>query len=354
MEIRNEAVIRQPAGPLDPSKLPFGRNFSPNMFLIDFDEGTGWHDPRIVPYGPIPLPPSAMVFHYGQEIFEGLKGFKHPDGSIHLFRPDRNASRMNRSARRMCMPELPVEIQLEAMKALISIDRDWVPPNPGALYVRPTMIATQAALGVHASKSYTYFIITGPTGEYFGTGGKAVRIMVARDWVRACPGGTGEAKTGGNYASSLAASAVAQERGCNQVMWLDAIERRHVEEVGAMNLMFVFSGVVTTPALSGSILPGITRESLGAICPAMGIPFVERAIHIDDVLRGLETGHCTEVFGCGTAAVISAVGELLDGEQVYKVGSGEEGPVARRLRESLTSIQTGAAPDTRDWLLKVC
>ena len=257
------------------------------MFLVDWDEGKGWHDPRIVPYGPLNLGPAAMVLHYGQEIFEGLKAFTHPDGSVHLFRPDRNAARLNTSAKRMSMPEIPVELQLEAMRKLIRIDSGWVPPPPATLYVRPTMIATQEALGVHSSKRFLYFIITGPTGPYFGTSTSAVRIMVARDWVRAAPGGTGAAKTGGNYAASLVASAVAKEKGCDQVMWLDAVERRHVEEVGAMNLMFVFDGVVTTPPTSGTILAGITRESLGVLCKELRLPFVERSIHIEEVFQGL-------------------------------------------------------------------
>jgi len=353
MEILDRSVARAPQAPLDSAKLPFGRTFSPNMFLVEWDQGQGWHDPRIVPYGPLSLHPSAMVFHYGQEIFEGLKGFRHPDGSVHLFRPDRNAARLNNSARRMSMPEIPVELQLEAMRKVIAIDRGWVPPPPGTLYVRPAMIATEEGLGVHSSKKFLYFIITGPTGPYFGSDVGTVRIMVARDWVRAAPGGTGSAKTGGNYASSLLASAVAKEKGCDQVLWLDAVERRHVEEVGAMNLMFVFDGVVTTAPTSGTILAGITRESLGILCRELRLPFVERAIHIEEVFQGLAKGDCTEIFGCGTAAVVSPVGELLDGDKVYRVGDGNEGPVARRLRETLTAIQFGAAPDTHGWLTPV-
>jgi branched-chain amino acid aminotransferase len=357
MDIRDQSTVRPPDVPLDPAKLTFGRHFSPNMFLMDWHEGAGWHDPRIVPYGPLALTPAAMVFHYGQEIFEGLKAFRHPDGTVHLFRPDRNAARFNRSATRMSMPEVPVSIQLEAMHALVAKDRDWVPPAPGTLYVRPAMIATQEALGVHSSNRFLYFILTGPTGPYFQTNGKAVRIMVARDWVRAAPGGTGAAKTGGNYASSLLAGRVAKEHGCEQVLWLDAVERRHVEEVGAMNIVFVLDGVVTTPPSSGTILEGVTRESLRVLVKAMGMPFVERPIHIEEILAGLESGDCTEMFGCGTAAVVSAIGELVDvdhgEERVYTVGDGGEGPVARTLRESLQAIQFGTAPDTHGWLTEV-
>lgn len=355
MDIRDQSIARPPEHPLDPSKLSFGRDFSPNMFLMDWDRERGWHDPRVVPFGPLSLSPAAMVFHYGQEIFEGLKAFRHPDGSVHLFRPDRNAARFNRSARRMSMPELPVEVQLEAMRTLVAIDRDWVPGRPGTLYVRPAMIATEEALGVHSSNRFLYFIITGPTGPYFKTEG-TVRILVARDWVRAAPGGTGFAKTGGNYAASLVAGVEAERRGCQQVMWLDAVERRHVEEVGAMNLMFVFDDVVTTPPTSGTILEGVTRESIGVICRELGIRFVERAIHIEEVFAGLEKGDCTEIFGCGTAAVVSAVGELVDyrngEEKVYRVGDGKEGTVAKKLRETLTGIQFGTIPDTHGWLLR--
>jgi branched-chain amino acid aminotransferase len=353
MEILDRSVARAPQAPLDADKLPFGRTFSPNMFLIEWDEGHGWHDPRIVPYAPLSLHPSAMVFHYGQEIFEGLKAFRHPDGSVHLFRPDRNAARLNHSAKRMSMPEISPELQLDAMRKLIAIDRSWVPSPPGTLYVRPAMIATEEGLGVHSSTKFLYFIITGPTGPYFGTQTGTVRIMVARDWVRAAPGGTGGAKTGGNYAASLLASAVAKEKGCDQVLWLDALERRHVEEVGAMNLMFVFDGVVTTAPTSGTILAGITRESLGVLCKELELPFVERAIHIEEVFQGLNKGDCTEVFGCGTAAVISPVGELLDGDTLYRVGDGNEGPLARRLRETLTAIQFGTAKDCHGWMMKV-
>jgi len=353
MDIRDLSVVRAPEAPLDPSNLQFGRTFSPNMFMMDYDEGQGWSDARIVPYGPIQLQPAAAVFHYGQEIFEGLKAFRHRDGSIHLFRPDRNAGRLNASARRMSMPEVPVEVQLEAMRTLAALDREWVPPAPGTFYIRPAMIATEEALGVQTSRRYLYFVITGPAGPYFRTGRSAVRIMVSRDWVRAAPGGTGAAKTGGNYASSLLATAVAREKGCQQVLWLDAVERRHVEEVGAMNLMFVFDGVVTTAPISGTILAGITRESIGVLCRELHLPFVERSIHIEEVFNGLHTGDCTEIFGCGTAAVVSAVGELLDGDALYRVGDGNEGPVARKLRETLTGIQFGTLPDTHGWLTKV-
>ena len=357
MEIRDDSVSRLPDAPLDPANLPFGRSFSPNMFLMDWDEGQDWHDPRIVPYGPISMSLSAMVLHYGQEIFEGLKAYLHPDGSVHLFRPDRNAERFIRSARRLSMPEVPVDVQLEAMLALVGHDRAWVPPSPGTLYVRPAMIATQEALGVHSSNRFLYFILTGPTGPYFRTGSRALRILIARDWVRAAPGGTGAAKTGGNYAGSLLAGNVARQHGCDQVLWLDAVERRHIEELGATNVMFVLDGVLTTPPTSGTILEGVTRESLRILAREMGMPFVERPIHIEEIIQGLQAGDCTEIFGCGTAAVVSAVGELVDvnrgEEHVYRVDDGHEGPVAKKLREALMAIQHGTAPDTHGWMVKV-
>lgn len=356
MEIRDLSVARPPAQPLDPSRLPFGKTFSPNMFLMEYSAAEGWHNPRIVPFAPLSLSPATAVLHYGQEIFEGLKAFRHADGSVHIFRPDRNAERFNRSARRMSMPELPVDLHLQAIRALVRCDQAWTPPRPGALYIRPAMIATEEALGVKSSSSFLFFIITGPTGPYFNTEG-CVRILVARDWVRAAPGGTGFAKTGGNYAASLLAGEEAKRRGCHQVMWLDAVERRHVEEVGAMNLMFVFDGVVTTPPTSGTILEGVTRESIRVVCRELGMPFVERAIHIEEVFESLRTGDCSEIFGCGTAAVVSPVGELVDVvdgvEIVYRVGDGGEGKVAKTLRERLTGIQYGDIPDTHGWLVAV-
>jgi len=344
--------MKTPRKPL-PADLKFGTVFSEHMVCARFDVDSDWSQADLSAYQKLSLDPAASVLHYGQAIFEGLKAFRHPDGSVHLFRPDRNATRLNASARRLSMPEVPVEVQLEAMRLLADRDRDWVPPAPGTLYIRPAMIATEEALGVQSSRRYLYFVITGPSGPYFRTGRSTIRIMVARDWVRAAPGGTGAAKTGGNYAASLLATAVAREKGCQQVMWLDAVERRHVEEVGAMNLMFVLDGVVTTAPTSGTILAGITRESIGVLCRELRLPFVERYIHIEEVLNGLESGDCTEIFGCGTAAVVSAVGELLDGDKLYRVSDGNEGPVARLLRETLTGIQFGNVPDTHGWLRPV-
>jgi branched-chain amino acid aminotransferase len=323
------------------------------MFKIDYDDDKGWHDARIEPFEDLCLSPASLVLHYGQELFEGLKAYRHEDGSVHLFRPERNAARMNRSAHRMVMPELPIDQQLEGIKALIEIDHDWVPDQPGTLYVRPTMIATEAGLGVRPSKSYLYFVITAASGPYFQTGGQSLRIWIEREYVRAAPGGTGYAKTGGNYAGSLLAASRAKEKGCHQVMWLDAVERRFVEECGAMNIMFVIDGVVTTAPTSGTILEGVTRESVSVVCKDLGIRFSERPVPVAEVLDSIERGSCSEVFSCGTAAVLTPIGELVDGHKVFKVADGEQGPIAKKLFETLTGMQFGQVPDTHNWLVKV-
>ncbi len=353
MEIRDQSVARPPEAPLDPSTLPFAQVYTPNMFLMDWDADRGWHDARLTPFEDFRLSPASLVLHYSQELFEGLKAYRHPDGSVHLFRPDRNAARMNRSAERMCMPNLPAEIQIHAMRTLVDLDRDWVPPEPGTMYVRPTMIATEAGLGVRPAKSYTYFIIVAASGPYFQTGGRMLRIWVEREFVRAAPGGTGAAKTGGNYAASLLAARRAGEQGCDQVMWLDAVERRRIEECGAMNIMFVLDGAVVTPPTSGTILEGVTRESVGTLCSHLGIPFEERQIAVEDLIDAIRSGSCSEVFSCGTAAVLTPIGELVDGDSVYRVGGGEPGPIGQRLLERLTGIQFGHVPDEFGWLVKV-
>lgn len=353
MEIRDESVKRPPDEPLDPSKLPFAQIYTPNMFMVDWDSDDGWHDARVVPFADLHLSPASLVLHYAQEIFEGMKAYRHPDGSIHLFRPERNTARMNRSAARMVMPEIPSELQIEGMKALINVDRDWVPDEPGTMYVRPTMIATEAGLGVRPANSYTYFVITAASGPYFQTGGNTLRIWIEREYVRAAPGGTGFAKTGGNYAGSMLAASKAKSRGCHQVLWLDAVERRFVEECGAMNIMFVIDGTVTTPPTSGTILPGITRESVAEVCTDLSIPFAERPVHVAELLDAVERGSCTEVFSCGTAAVLTPIGELVDGDRIYRVADGEQGPIAKQLFEHLTGMQFGHVPDNHGWLVEV-
>ncbi len=353
MEIRDLAVHRPPDQALDPSKLAFASVFTPNVFVAEYDPEKGWHDARVEPLADFPMHPATLVLHYGQEIFEGLKAYRHPDGSIHLFRADRNAARMNRSAVRLRMPEMPVEDQLQAFHAAIRSVRDWVPPEPGTLYVRPTMIATEAVLGVRPSRTYRYFVLTAASGPYFQVEGRTLRIWVERQFVRAAPGGTGAAKTGGNYAGSLLAGARAAERGCDQVMWLDALERRYVEECGAMNLMFVLDGVVTTPPTSGTILEGVTRESVALLCRDEGIPFAERPIAVEELIAAIQSGRCTEMFSCGTAAVLTPIGVLVDGDDEYLIADGKPGPIGQHLYKTLTGIQFGHLPDRFGWLSTV-
>ena len=335
-------------------KLGFGNRFSDHMFLMDYSQGTGWHDARIVPYGPLSFAPSAMVLHYGQEIFEGLKAYYAKDGAVCLFRPDRNAERMNRSAARMCLPEIPVADQLAALRALVRLDREWIPRDEGAsLYIRPTMIATEAGLGVRPSAEVLFFIITGPVGAYYARGFDPVRILVEEKYVRAARGGTGEAKTGGNYAASLLAAKNAKAQGFDQVLWLDAERRRFVEEVGTMNIFFVLRGELVTPPLSGSILPGVTRDSVLTLAREWKIPVAERPVEIDEVLSGAADGTLSEAFGSGTAAVISPVGSFACRGQEVKVNGGRTGELSLRLYREITGIQYGEIGDRFNWIHRV-
>ncbi len=335
-----------------PEELGFGTVFSDHMFTQVYDSGRGWHDATIDPYHPITLDPAAAVFHYGQEIFEGLKAYRRPDGGINLFRPEANMRRFNQSADRMMMPAVDEAFHLEALRTLIDLDREWVPGRKDtSLYIRPTMIATAAKLGLGASSSYLHFIITGPAGAYFKGGFKPVSVYIADKLRRAVEGGVGEAKTGGNYAASLYASEKAAKLGYTQVLWLDAIEGRYVEEVGAMNICFVYEGQrIVTPALSGSILPGVTRDSILKLAPALGYEVAEERLDINKVLADIGTGKISEVFGCGTAAVISPVGLLgLKGKE-YVVNQNQPGPVSRRIYDELTGIQYGTHEDRFGWV----
>jgi branched-chain amino acid aminotransferase len=338
-----EALREKPASG---EKLGFGNRFSDHMFLMDYAQG-GWLAPRIVPYGPISLPPSSMVLHYGQEIFEGLKAYIAGDGSVCLFRPEKNAERMNRSAARMCMPGIPVADQVEAIRELVRLDREWIPREQGAsLYIRPTMIGTEAGLGVRPSAEYIYFIITGPVGAYYARGFDPVRILVEERYVRAARGGVGEAKTGGNYAASLLAAKNAKEKGFDQVLWLDAANHRHVEEVGTMNIFFVLRGELVTPPLSGSILPGVTRDTVLTLAR-------ERPVDIEEVLKGAGDGTLTEAFGSGTAAVISPVGAFSFRGKEVAVSGGKAGELAVRLFREITGIQYGEIKDRHGWIHRV-
>lgn len=331
--------------------LGFGRVFADKMFQMRYHVDKGWYDAEIVPYGKISLEPSAMVFHYGQEIFEGHKAYRWQDGRVALFRPDANAERLNRSANRMRMPAIPVGVQLGAAKALVSQLRDWVPSAPGAtLYLRPTMIATEVGLGVRAAREYLYFVIASPVGPYFPSGFAPIKVLAEDRYIRASQGGTGAAKTGGNYAASLVAYQEALDAGYRAVLWLDAKERRWVEEIGAMNVMFVIDGKIVTSPLTGSLLPGITRDSILHMAADFGFEAEERMIAIDEVVAGIQDGSLTEAFGAGTAAVVTPISAISWKGTDYVVSDGEVGPVTRSLHQSITDIQYGRAEDPYGWV----
>ena len=341
----------QPKPKPDETRLGFGTIFTDHMFNLDYDPGRGWHDPRIEPYAPIPMPPSAMVLHYGQTIFEGLKAYRNPEGKIQLFRPQANIERLNRSARRLCIPPLDADLVLESLKELLRVDADWVPREPGtSLYIRPTLIAIDPFLGVRASHTYRYFAILSPVGAYYAEGFNPIKIWVTRDYVRAVRGGIGEAKTAGNYAASLLAGEEAHRAGYTQVLWLDGVEQKYVEEVGSMNIFFVIGDTLVTPVLNGSILPGVTRDSVLAMARHWGIPTEERKISIDEVVAAHDAGDLKEIFGSGTAAVVSPVGELKYGDRVLTVGDGGVGPLSQRLYQELVDIQYGRSPDPLGWI----
>lgn len=341
--------------PTDEGKLGFGRTFSDHMFLMNYTAGKGWHDGRIVPYAPIELDPSSMVLHYAQEVFEGMKAYRWEDGSIHLFRPYENAKRMQNSNERLCMPAVPEDIFVEAIKELVTVDAEWVPHNPGtSLYIRPFIFATDAHLGVHASATYLFCIICSPSGSYYPNGMSPVDIYVESRDVRAVRGGTGYTKCGGNYAASLRAGQAAEEKGYVQVLWLDGVERKYVEEVGAMNVMFKVGGKVLTPELSGSILPGVTRKSCIDLIRSWGIEVEERLITAEELFEAAANGTLEEAWGCGTAAVISPIGSMGWEDKKISINEGKIGPTAQKLYDTLYGIQSGKVEDTLGWTFKVC
>jgi branched-chain amino acid aminotransferase len=347
-DAERDAILREPG---------FGQVFTDHMITIRWTAGLGWHDARLEPYGPFTLDPATSVFHYAQEFFEGLKAYRQDNGSITMFRPDANAARFNSSARRMAMPELPEETFIRALELLVAQDRDWVPAAEGnSLYLRPFMIATQRGLGVnHPSSEYLFCVIASPAASYFAGGAKPVTVWLSEDYTRAAPGGTGAVKCGGNYAAAFTAQRQAVEQGCDQVVWLDAAEHRWVEEMGGMNLFFVYKdNKIITPALTGTLLPGITRDSLLTLAPALGIEAAEGRISTDQWREYSESGELTEVFACGTAAVITPVGEVKGAGKQWQIGDGTPGPVTMRLREELLGIQTGHNPDPFNWIHKVC
>lgn len=335
-------------------RLGFGVHFTDHMFLMKWDRQRGWHDARICPYRPFVLDPAAMVFHYGQAIFEGLKAYKGNEGQLYLFRPQDNIERMNTSALRMCMPRLPVQKVVKGLKALVYLDRDWVPTSAGAtLYIRPTMIAVEPALGVRPAGEYCFFIIMCPVGSYYPEGFGPTRIYVTDKYVRAVKGGVGNVKTAGNYAASIMAAEEAHKAGYTQVLWLDACEHRYVEEVGTSNIFFVLGDELVTPPLGGSILPGITRDSVIQLARRWGVKVVERPIAIDEVIEASTNGALSEAFGTGTAAVISPVGELCYQGRKYTINQGKTGALSQRLFDELQAIQNGRQEDPFRWVTRV-
>ncbi|MBE7029213.1 MAG: branched-chain amino acid aminotransferase [Clostridia bacterium] len=350
MEITIKKTTSPKAKP-DQSNLGFGKIFTDHMFIMDYEEGKGWFDARIVPYENISLAPSAMVFHYGQEMFEGLKAYKGKDGQTRLFRPEMNAKRTNESNKRLCIPNLPEEYFVEAVKAIVKIDEDWIPTEPGtSLYIRPFIIATDEFLGVAPSKTYKFIIILSPSGAYYASGLAPVGIWIEDEYVRAVKGGMGFAKTGGNYAASLIGQVKAHDDGYSQVLWLDGVHRKYVEEVGAMNIFFKINGKIVTPMLNGSILPGITRNSVIHLCKEWGYEVEERQVSVDELLEAQKSGALEEVFGTGTAAVISPVGKLRYCDDIMTINGGEIGPVSQKIYDTVTGIQNGTVEDKFGWI----
>lgn len=351
MAIKITKATNLKSKPQDESKLGFGTLFSDHMFIMEYEEGKGWFNQRVQPYADITLDPAATVFHYGQEIFEGLKAYRSEEDKILLFRARDNALRLNQSAERMCMPAIDPDMFVEAIKTLVGIDRDWVPKSAGtSLYLRPTMIATEVGLGVHPSKKYLFYIICSPSGAYYPKGLAPIRIYVEDNYVRAVKGGTGYAKTGGNYSASLKAAKDAEEKGYEQILWLDGKEMKYVEEVGSMNMMFVIDGKLCTAALEGSILPGITRDSVLTLAREMGLTVEERKIQISELMEGSKNGKLQEAFGTGTAAVVSPVGELTYKDVSVIVNNGEIGSWTQKLYNALTDIQWGRVKETHGWM----
>ncbi len=336
------------------SELGFGKYTTDHMFLLDYTRSKGWHNARIVPYQDLQLDPTAMVLHYNQEVFEGLKAYHLPDGGIALFRPERNIARMNASARRLVMPELDPELFLQAMKELIRLDRAWLPTLAGtSLYLRPTMIATEPALGVRPANEYLFFIVMCPVGAYYREGFNPTRIYVSDSYVRAAPGGVGEAKTSANYGPTLFVSQEAIKQGYTQVLWLDARERKYVEEVGTSNIFFVIDDVLVTPPLGGTILAGVTRDSVLHLAQQWGLTVAERSMTIDEVIKGCKTGAVTEAFATGTAAVISPVGEIGYMGEDFQVADGQVGELSQKLYDVITGIQSGRLEDPFGWRMRV-
>ncbi|MCL2508218.1 MAG: branched-chain amino acid aminotransferase [Oscillospiraceae bacterium] len=350
LNIRIEKTTSPKQKPASGEPLGFGKLFTDHMFVMDYAQDKGWHDPRVVPFANLSLSPATMVFHYGQEMFEGLKAYRCADGKACLFRPDMNARRTNASNDRLVIPRVPEEDFVQAVKAVVKVDEDWIPTAPGtSLYIRPFIIATDEFLGVAPSKSYMFIIILSPSGAYYDSGLAPVGIWIEDDYVRAVKGGMGFAKAGGNYAASLIAQVKAHDEGFSQVLWLDGAQRKYVEEVGAMNIFFKIAGKIVTPELSGSILPGITRDSVIQLCRSWGITVEERKVSVEELLTAQAGGTLEEVFGTGTAAVISPVGKLRYKDDVMTIQDGGIGELSQKLYDTVTGIQLGELPDEFGW-----
>jgi branched-chain amino acid aminotransferase len=335
----------------DESQLGFGKLFSDRMLVIEWKAENGWHNARIEPYSPFMLDPACAVLHYSQEIFEGLKAYKWSDGRVALFRPEMNARRFNQSATRMCMPEIPEELFIKGIEQLVALEQDWIPTAPEtSLYIRPAMIAVDPYLGVKPSEHYYFFVILSPVGAYYAAGFNPINILVEDHYVRAVIGGTGEAKTGGNYSSSLMAAQEAKKKGYDQVLWLDGREQRYIEEVGAMNMFFAYGTKIVTAGLNGSILSGVTRDSVLKLASTLGYQVEERQIDVSDLMADIQAGKVTEAFGSGTAAVITPVGKLCYKEQCFQLSGGKVGEITQKMYDTLTGIQTGKLNDQFGWV----
>jgi len=354
LNIRIEKTKTPKGIPGEDNPLKFGTIFTDHMFMMDYDINKGWFDARVVPYQPLSLDPSAMVFHYGQEMFEGLKAYKTEDGKTLLFRPNKNIERANKTNCRLCIPEIGEEDFLQALKTVVKVDEAWIPTKEGtSLYIRPFVIATDPFLGVRPSNQYMFIIILSPVGAYYPEGLNPVKIWIEDEYVRAVKGGIGEAKTGGNYVASLKSQVKAHDEGYSQVLWLDGVNRKYIEEVGAMNIFFKISGTVITPQLNGSILPGVTRDSVIGLCKEWGLPIEERRISIDEIFEASQNNTLEEVFGTGTAAVISPVGQLRWGQHIMQVKDGSIGQISQKLYDTITGIQLGRIKDSHNWTVEV-
>ena len=353
MDIRIEKTTN-PAQTPDSAKLGFGKYFTDHMFIMDYSPDKGWHDARIVPFGNLVLHPAATVFHYGAEVFEGMKAYRREDGTVQLFRPMENVRRLNVSADRLCLPQIDEQDALEAIMKFVEYEQDWVPSAPGtSLYIRPFLFGSDEQLGLHTIQNAMFIIIASPVGSYYAAGINPVRIMIETEDVRAVKGGTGFTKCGGNYAASNRAAARAEQKGYSQVLWLDGIHRKYIEEVGAMNVMFRIGDEIVTPELSGSILPGITRKSCLEVLRAEGYKVSERKISVDELVEAMQNGTLKEAWGCGTAAVVSPIGELAYGDMKYTVNNFEIGEITHHLYDTLTGIQWGKSPDTYGWTVEI-